>query len=466
LNDLSRLPLRSLLVAGATCLALACGRGGGAGGAGGAGAVDSGAEGADSASVADAGSVSEASADAAPATPVCFYADSNYSGTSLCVGPGTADFTPSWMGTISSVKVTPGYKAELFANTGLGGRALTLIADQPHLSGCFFNDTVASYRVSIDTPSKFQSVNFLRKISGCNVASGQHNDEKLSPPDAYTNMVYAATMQYPALWSGDFGYSGDTSWRWQVTDTAEAQWSKGAIVHLMFHACPPYLGSSCDWSDITSTFMGDWNDLITDGGTLNTAWKGRLDELVPFFQDLQSKGVEVLFRPLHEMNKPTSSPFWWSGRPGPDGSAKLYQITHDYLVTTKGFTNIAFVWDVQDFGASDDFASYDPGGDYWDMAAVDYYNGGSASEVYGSTVPYDTMLSVAVEKPMAIGETFYLPVSTYEQSMPQMSFFMIWAYGLYTTASGGGSTTNTMAQVVAAYSDPRVIRLSDMPGWK
>ena len=37
------------------------------------------------------------------------------------------------------------------------------------------------------------------------------------------------------------------------------------------------------------------------------------------------------------------------GRPaGTRGTARLYQITHDYLVGTKGLTNLIWVWDVQD----------------------------------------------------------------------------------------------------------------------
>ena len=50
---------------------------------------------------------------------------------------------------------------------------------------------------------------------------------------------------------------------------------------------------------------------------------------MPYLQQLKDAGVPVLFRPLHEMNEGWA---WWGGRPGADGSAKLYQITHDYLV--------------------------------------------------------------------------------------------------------------------------------------
>jgi hypothetical protein len=66
---------------------------------------------------------------APPQSVVCFYVDPNYQGQSFCVGLGSADATAQWNGVVSSVKVTPGYKAELFPSAGEKGRDLTLIAD-------------------------------------------------------------------------------------------------------------------------------------------------------------------------------------------------------------------------------------------------------------------------------------------------------------------------------------------------
>jgi mannan endo-1,4-beta-mannosidase len=398
---------------------------------------------------------------AAPSTPVCFFSDANYAGKSFCVGAGSADLPSDWNDVISSVKVASGYRVDLYADIGAGGRKLSLIADEPNLPICFFNDTASSYRVGNDTPSRFQSVNFLRKISGCHIAAGQHNDEKGDSPHYYTDIVHSITGQYPALWSGDFGFSGDSTARWALTHEAEAEWKRGAIVQFMFHACPPTTGSSCGWDPgIIGKLTDDqWNDLITDGGGLNGAWKSRLDELVPYFTELAAQGVEVLFRPHHEMNQGV---FWWAGRTGPNGTARLFQITHDYLVKTKGFTNIAFVWDVQDL--STNYADYDPGADYYDLGAIDYYNGSSSDSDYGDTKYHDAMAPVVGDKPMAIGETFYLPDPAAQSRLPYESFFMIWAYGLQKDLNG--NPTNSNDAIVAAYSDPRVVRLADMPGWK
>ncbi len=396
-----------------------------------------------------------------PTDAVCFFSDADYAGKSFCVGEGSANTTPDWNDVISSVRVSPGYRVELYADAGAAGRALALIADEPRLGGCFFNDAASSYRVDVDMPSKFQSVNFLRKVSGCKIVAGQHNDEKGSSPHYYTDIVRSITGQDPALWSGEFGFSGDTAARWDVTHEAEAQWKKGAIINLMFHACPPTQGSSCAWDGgVKSKLSVDqWKDLLADGGTLNKAWKARLDELVPFFTELEAKKVEVLFRPHHEMNQ---SVFWWGGNVIPKGTSRLFQLTHDYLVVTKGFTHIGFVWDVQNL--STDYSDYDPGDTYWDVSAIDYYGGASADSAYSGTGYYDALLPLTHGKPMAIGETFFLPPTSVQQKQPQMSFFMIWAYGIHD--DGSGHATNTDAQIKDTYADPRVVKLADMPGWK
>lgn len=57
-----------------------------------------------------------------------------------------------------------------------------------------------------------------------------------------------------------------------------------------------------------------------------------------------------------------TSSFWWGGRPGPDGTRRLYQITHDYLKNEKNLTNLIWTWNIQDFGTLlYDADAYNPG---------------------------------------------------------------------------------------------------------
>ena len=103
----------------------------------------------------------------------------------------------------------------------------------------------------------------------------------------------------------------------------------------------------------------DWYDLITEGTALYDRWVAMMDDISQYLQYLKDQGVEVLFRPLHEMNQGC---FWWGGRPGPSGTRRLYQITHDYLLHNKNLTNLIWTWNIQDFATlPSDLALYNPG---------------------------------------------------------------------------------------------------------
>jgi mannan endo-1,4-beta-mannosidase len=178
----------------------------------------------------------------------------------------------------------------------------------------------------------------------------------------------------------------------------------------------------------------------------------RLDAIAPYFQELKKAGVSVLFRPHHEMNQGV---FWWGGRPGPAGTAKLYQVTHDYLVGTHGLDNIVWVWSVQDIwdGSTNswNFGAYNPGDKYWDVMSLDVYDGGYTTD------KYDAMLAVAGSKPIAIGECATLPLPSELQAQPRWVYFMGWAELVQQNQSN---------QVIKTlYTSPRVLVEDAMPGW-
>jgi len=225
----------------------------------------------------------------------------------------------------------------------------------------------------------------------------------------------------------------------------------GAIVQLMYHNCIPTRDELCEWDDIGGAHPqhlsdAQWADLVKDGGTLNKAWKARLDALSVFFADLKSAGIAPLFRPLHEMNQGV---FWWGGRSGAAGTRQLFQITHDYLVQTKGFDNIIWVWDIQDFGSlANDVTDYNPGDSYFDIAALDVYDGG-----YDSW-KYDAMKGIAGGKPFAIGECEHPPTSALLAQQPKWAFFMLWPDFLDENAGN----------LPALYGAGNVVTEGEMPG--
>jgi mannan endo-1,4-beta-mannosidase len=295
-----------------------------------------------------------------------------------------------------------------------------------------------------------QVLKYLYKISGVKTVAGQHNQEPNTDPDRWTEYIYKVTGKYPALWSGDFLYQQENiDKRWTMIREAKRQWDMGAIVNIMWHACPPHLGEPCKWDPgVLNAKMSDaqWNDLITEGTPLNRTWKKRMDDISIYLGYLKENGVEVLFRPFHEMN---IGAFWWGDKPGPRGAARLYQLTRDYMVNEKKLTNLIWVWDMQD--VSKDFEEYNPGNDYWDVFAFDVYGPGYDSSWYNYILP------IVKNKPIAIGECSKLPGTDFLSSQPRWTFIMPWA--------GMVKENNTDEAIRKFYADERVITRDEMPGW-
>ena len=292
---------------------------------------------------------------------------------------------------------------------------------------------------------------YLYEISGKKTVAGQHNQEPNADPDRWTEYIYRTTGKYPALWSGDFLYQQENiDDRWTMIKEAKKQWDNGAIINIMWHACPPHQGEPCKWNPgVLHSHLSkeQWQELLTNGSSLNTIWKRRMDDISIYLQYLEDNGVEVLFRPFHEMN---IGAFWWGDKPGPNGAPRLYQITRDYMEKEKGLTNLIWVWDMQD--VSKDFSEYNPGNDYWDVFAFDVYGPG-----YDSTW-YNYILPIVGNKPIAIGECAKLPPSNFLSSQPRWTFIMPWA--------GMVKESNSEHTIRTFYGHPNVITLDKMPGWK
>ena len=295
---------------------------------------------------------------------------------------------------------------------------------------------------------------FLKDITGKNILSGQHNERFDSVhPFERTDSVYKATGKYPALFGIDFTYDYRINGRWAMIYEAERQFNKGALINIMWHACIPTLNEPCIRKEGIEVKMPDslWAELVTDGTNLNKEWKKRLDTIANYLDYLQRKSVIVLWRPLHEMNQGV---FWWGGRPGKDGTAKLYQIIHDYLTNKRGLHNLIWVWDVQDFpNLKDDLVAYNPGNNYWDLLALDFYT----KEMYSKS-KYEEICKTAGSKPIAIGECGKIPSPEILRAQPKWTFFMAWSDLIF--------KQNDLQLIKDVYNDPSVKTLDEMPGWE
>jgi len=289
---------------------------------------------------------------------------------------------------------------------------------------------------------------YLQSISGSQTVVGIHNREPNAQPALQTNTVFGITGRYPGLWSGDFLFSqSDVNNRWNMIYEAKRQWDNGALVNIMMHVTNPKQGEVGSWDGgvVSSLTNAEWNSLITNGGTLNTAWKQRLDTYAVYLQYLEDNGVTVLFRPFHEMNQGV---FWWAGRSGPNGTAALYRLTHDYLENVKGLSNLVWVWNMQDLDLN--WSAYNPGNNYWDVFSVDIYNPDGFT-----TAKYNAAIGVAGNKPIAIGECAVLPTASQLLAQPRWTFVMSWAELTF--------QNNSNAQLQALYNASNVITRDELP---
>ncbi len=304
----------------------------------------------------------------------------------------------------------------------------------------------------------YESLNYLYSIQGNNTIGGIHNRQPISNPNQYSTQLNGILGDWPGLYSSDFLFES-----WEIDDRQAminqviTEWNNGAMINLMWHACNPVGGEACNWDsgsgDVKSYLNNtQWNNLLTNGTTLNNNWKAMMDEIATFLQQLEDAGVEVFFRPLHEMNQ---GMFWWGGRPGPNGTAALYRLTHDYFTYEKGLSNLIWVWNLQDFGSlSSDLNNYDPGSSYWDVLTMDmYWSDGNGY----TTSKYNAMVNKANGKPIGIGECEDLPAVNLLNNQPLWTFFMGWSELTF---------NNSNQKIQDIYWSGRVLVLDEMPGWQ
>ncbi len=304
----------------------------------------------------------------------------------------------------------------------------------------------------VSSKRNFQTLRYLYSISGKQTVAGIHNREPNATPARWTDEIFKTTGKFPGLWSGDFLFQADNiNNRKSMIDEALNQWKKGALINIMWHACNPALSQPCGWdkNGVLSQLTNEqWKALITDGTDLNKKWKLMMDEVSVHLQFLEDNQVEVMFRPLHEMNQKV---FWWGGRPGPEGTSRLWQITHDYFTKTKGLSNLLWVWDIQDFPVlAADAENYFPGDDYVDIAALDVYD----DKTGFSQEKYDVMVKASKGKPIAIGECQKLPTAEKLAQQPKWTFFMSWSELTY--------EKNSVDAIKALYSAPNILTLDEI----
>lgn len=273
------------------------------------------------------------------------------------------------------------------------------------------------------TPEAVALLEFIQGLEGRHTLAGQH----CNPLVGSTRLVLVQrqTEKYPALFGQDFGFDRAGAWdginfRQDIVDEAIRRHHEGFIITLMWHAVPPDEDEPVEFQPSIQSDLTDeqWQELLTPGSRLHERWKSQVDVIAWFLRQLQFARVPVLWRPYHEMN---GDWFWWGGRPGADGYARLYRMLFDRLVHFHGLRHLVWVFNANEvrdgIGA---YADYYPGSDLVDILATDVYRGGFAPH------DYEGLLALAAGKPIALGEVGVPPTLEKLREQPRWAWFMTW----------------------------------------
>jgi len=300
------------------------------------------------------------------------------------------------------------------------------------------------------TPEARELLKRIDAISGHSTLTGQHNfPNHLS---RWSDRIYDLTGKFPAIFGSDFGFAGGEDkdsvlGRPGMIEEAKRQYRNGAVIALCWHEVRPTDDEPVAFRDSVQGKLTDfeWNELLTPGTDIHNRWIEQVDVVAGYLKQLQDAGVPVLFRPYHEIN---GNWFWWGGRPGQHGSAALYRQLFDRFVHVHHLNNLIWVWNTdRPSPNAGQLADFYPGAQYADVVAIDNY--GEFLQSY-----YDTMLSIAGDKPVALGEAGAMPTLDVLAKQPRWAYFMVWSEM---------EQANPLDQLQAVYHAPNILNRGDPP---
>ena len=202
--------------------------------------------------------------------------------------------------------------------------------------------------------------------------AGHGNDYFGAYADEIT-ALYTASNKYPGMIGVDYEFTAINSFNTlqTVNNSLAAYWNAGGLITINYSP-RNILANDGHPMDTRSQSAGQMYK-IKPGGTLYDAWHARLDVIALALQDLQTKGVTVLWRPMQECN---GSMFWYAmdapGIPGQSANdyIAVWQDMYNYFTNTKGLNNLLWVF----APTGDSFGSPYPGDTYVDINAPTFYN--------------------------------------------------------------------------------------------
>ena len=271
--------------------------------------------------------------------------------------------------------------------------------------------------------------------------------------------------KYPGLFSSDFGdfalrdldYSEERihELRGRLVDVIAEYADQGSLIMLSYHMCPPDEVDGCGYNVMAGYSDGnpypEWriDEILTEGTELNQTHIKRLDDMAGHLKTLKNKGINVIWRPFHEMNGPW---FWWGKQ---HRYVELYRQMHTRFSEVHQLDNLIWAWSVNYWNTEQEEnpARYYPGHDVVDLIGADIYI--SHGHSYDVSM-YDELLDIGEHnKPMAITENGALPDwPQMAREQPKWAFWATWF---------GFENRTSDQDYNRIFNDDRVMTLDDLP---
>ncbi|KAK0702396.1 GH26 endo-beta-1,4-mannanase [Lasiosphaeris hirsuta] len=291
---------------------------------------------------------------------------------------------------------------------------------------------------------------YLLSIYGKKILSGQ---QELSHAD----WIGKQTGKTPALVSVDLiDYSPSRVERGTVGTAVEeaiTHHNRGGIVSVLWHWNAPaglYDTEENKWWSGFYTRATDFNLTTALSSTTNTNYTlliRDIDAIAVQLKRLQSAGVPVLFRPLHEAE---GAWFWW-GASGPESAKKLYALLYDRLTNHHGVNNLIWVWNSV-------LPEWYPGDATVDILSADVYAQGNGP----MSTQYDQLIKLGQDKKMiAASEVGAAPLPRLLQAyQTHWLWFAVWGDSFIDNPDW-----NSLENLKEIYNSEYVLTLDKIQGW-
>lgn len=169
-----------------------------------------------------------------------------------------------------------------------------------------------------------------------------------------------------------------------------------------------------------------------------------IDAIALQLKRLQTAGVPILWRPLHEAE---GGWFWW-GAKGPEACKALWRLLYDRLTHVHGLNNLIWVWNSVN-------PDWYPGDDYVDVVSADSYPGS-----YNYT-PQSGMFNLLVQ----LGSNRKLIAMTENGPIPDPELLKIYdaPWSWFCSWNQSTSIDNTVAHIQEVFNHPFVLTLDELP---